>query len=303
MLNRKGFFAKNSLRSTGGNVAAMDSVDDRPRPETALRVGEYVFDVLVEGPESAPAVLLLHGFPQSSHCWRLVRPYLDGFRVIVPDQRGYSPGARPLDVDAYRMPELVGDALGLLDTLGIERVHVVGHDWGAAVAWQLAARHPARIRTLAAISVPHPRAFVEALQTDPDQRERSRYMRTFAEPDYDAHLLADDGYRIRRLFGDKSAAVDIDDMVSRAKEPGALASWLKWYAAQRREDSVSTPAVSVPTLHVWSDNDVALGRAATVATAAWVQGPYRLEVLEGVSHWIPEAAADQLGRLLVEHLA
>jgi pimeloyl-ACP methyl ester carboxylesterase len=254
-----------------------------------------LFDVTVTGPEGAPAVLLLHGFPQTSHSWRGVVPHLDGFRVIAPDQRGYSPGARPLDVEAYRVGELAADALGILDALGIERAHVVGHDWGAAVAWQVGCRHPSRVLTLTTVSVPHPRAFIEALRTDPDQRQRSLYMRDFARPGY-----ADD-LDVRELFGGLPA-VDVEHVAARASEPGALAAWLRWYAAQRLEDIADTPASVVPTMHVWSDGDVALGRAGALGTADWVTGPYRFEVLEGVSHWIPEEAADRLGGLLSEHL-
>lgn len=268
-----------------------------------MTVGQLTFDVDVEGPEDAPVVLLLHGFPQSRHSWRLVRPHLAGFRVVVPDQRGYSPGARPTAVDDYRMPALVADALGLLDALGVGQAHVVGHDWGAAVAWQLGARHPSRVRTLTTLSVPHPRAFVEALRSDEDQRQRSLYMRDFAAPGYADLLLADDAARLRSLFGGGGSAVDVDHMVAMAREPGALEAWLHWYGAQRLEDIADTPAVAVPTLHVWSDGDVALGRAAALGTSRWVTGPYRFEALEGVSHWIPEQAAETVGRLLVEHCA
>ncbi|MCW2600539.1 MAG: alpha/beta hydrolase [Frankiales bacterium] len=267
-----------------------------------LTVGAQILDVVVEGPSAAPVALLLHGFPQTSHCWRLVRPWLKDFRVVVPDQRGYSPGARPAPLEDYRIAALVSDALGLLDELGVEQAHVVGHDWGAAVAWQLGARHASRVRTLTAVSVPHPRAFIEALRTDDDQRRRSLYMRDFARPGYDEELLADDAALLRALFGGTPDSVDVDDIVSKAREPGALAAWLRWYAAQRLEDIADTPAVDVPTMHVWSDADVALGRAGATGTADWVTGPYRFELLQGVTHWIPEQAADRLGALLLEHL-
>jgi pimeloyl-ACP methyl ester carboxylesterase len=268
-----------------------------------LEVGQHVFDVTVQGPQDAPAVLLLHGFPQTSHSWRDVLPWLKDFRVIVPDQRGYSPGARPAEVEAYRVPALVADALGILDALDVEQAHVVGHDWGAAVAWQLAARHAARVRTLTAVCVPHPRAFIEALRTDEEQRRHSLYMRDFAKPGYDEVLLADDAALLRDVFGGSGGTVDMEHVVAAARQPGALAAWLRWYAAQRLEDIVDTPAVEVPTLYVWPDGDLALRRAGAEGTAAWVTGPYRFEVFEGVSHWLPEQAADRLGALLLEHLA
>lgn len=265
-----------------------------------IPLGPLDFDVTVTGPADADAVLLLHGFPQTSHCWRHLTPYLSPYRVVLLDQRGYSPRARPPDVEDYRLPRMVEDALGVLDALGIEHAHVVGHDFGAAVAWQLGARHPSRVLSLTALSVPHPRAMIEALRTDPDQRERSQYMRTFARPGYDEELLADDAALLRAFFTD---AVDADQVVAAASAPGALAAWLKWYPGQRLEDLGDTPAVTLPTLHVWSDGDAALGPTATQATRDWVTGPYRLEVLAGVSHWIPEEAASVVGRLLLEHLA
>jgi len=261
-----------------------------------------VFDVEVSGEPGAPAVLLLHGFPQTSHCWRHVTPQLAGFRTIAPDQRGYSPGARPLHVDDYRVPTLASDALGILDELGVERAHVVGHDWGGAVAWQLGARHPSRLLSLTVLSTPHPRAFIEALRSDDEQRQKSLYMRDFARPGYADELLADDAGALRAIFGGLPS-VDVDSVLAAAREPGALAAWLRWYAAQRLEDVGDTPAVSVPTLYVWSDGDLALGRAAALGTRDWVTGPFRFEVLEGTSHWIPEEAADTVARLLREHLA
>lgn len=264
-----------------------------------ITLGELVFDVHEAGDPYGPPVLLLHGFPQTAHCWRLVTPYLSGFRCLLPEQRGYSPGARPTGPDDYRLPRMVEDALGILDAVGVDRAHVVGHDFGAAVGWQLGARHPSRVTSLTILSVPHPRAMIEALRTDPDQRARSQYMRTFAQPGYDQQLLTDDASPLRSFFSD---AVDVAPIVRAAAEPGALAAWLAWYPGQRLEDLGDTPAVTVPTLHVWSDGDQAMGRAATDATRDWVTGPYRLEVLVGVSHWVPEEAADRVGPLLLEHL-
>lgn len=269
-----------------------------------IRLAGQVFDVTVAGPDDGPVVLLLHGFPQSAHCWRLVVPALvtRGFRVLAPDQRGYSPRARPTGPEDYRLPGLVLDALGVLDELDVKQAHVVGHDWGAAVAWQLGARHAARVRTLTTVSVPHPRAFIEALRNDPDQRQRSLYMREFATAGYEEQLLADDGAALVRIFDDAGPDVDVQDVLRRAAEPGSLRAWLRWYADQRLEDVGDTPAVDVPTMHVWSDGDAALGRAGALGTAAWVTGPYRLEVLTGVSHWIPEQAAEELSQLLLTHL-
>ena len=265
-----------------------------------IPVGDLVLDAVAVGPPVGEHVLLLHGFPQSSWSWRGVWPALAdaGYHVVAPDLRGYSPGARPDGVEHYRMPLLVGDAVAVLDHVGAQQAHVVGHDWGAAIAWQLAARRPERVRTLTTVSVPHPQAFVEALRTDPDQRARSQYMKDWQSPDAEKALLAGG---LEQVFG-ADPAVDRERYTALMREPGVLTKALSYYRAQSLSDLEGLGPVTAPTLHVWSDGDAALGPAAAHATAAHVEGPYRFEVLEGVSHWIPEQAADRLSALLLEHL-
>jgi pimeloyl-ACP methyl ester carboxylesterase len=267
-----------------------------------LAVGDLVLDVLDVGPRDGEVVVLLHGFPQSTQEWHAVWPVLvdAGYRVVAVDQRGYSPGARPEGVEAYRMSELVGDVVGVLDALGVDRAHVVGHDWGAAVAWQVAAHAPDRVRSLTAVSVPHPTAFSAALATDADQRERSRYMLMFDTPEAEAQLLADDGAYLRSVLG---PVPDADLYVRRMQEPGALTAALNWYRARRLGARDPVPAISLPVLYVWSDGDLALGPVGAAATASYVDGPYRFEVLHGVSHWVPDEAPGALAGLLLEHLA
>jgi len=265
-----------------------------------IPVGDLVLDALAGGPVDGAAVVLLHGFPQTSRSWRRVWPALveSGLRVVVPDLRGYSPDARPQGVEHYRLPLLVGDVLAVLDHVGAHRAHVVGHDWGAAIAWQLAARHAERVRTMTAVSVPHPLAFAEALRSDPDQRTRSQYMKDWRSPDAEQALL-DGG--LETVFG----GIPVEDAahyLAALRQPGALTAALSYYRAASRADVEGLGAVTAPTLHVWSDQDAALGATAAHATGEHVAGPYRFEVLHGVSHWIPEQAPERLVPLLLEHL-
>ena len=266
-----------------------------------IPTGALVLDALTTGPADGPVVVLLHGFPQSSWSWRHVWPVLAdaGYRVVVPELRGYSADARPQEVADYRMPLLVEDVLAVVDAVGGGPVHLVGHDWGAAIAWHTAARHPDRLLTLTAVSVPHPLAFVEALTTDADQRRRSQYMRDWHSPDTESAMLAGG---LAQVFGGVPE-VDAERYVAAMRAPGALTAALAYYRAQSRADLEGLGPVTVPTLHVWSDEDPALGRAGAEGTAAHVDGPYRFEVLRGVGHWVPEQAADRLGPLLLEHLA
>jgi len=262
-----------------------------------------VFDVAAAGPADGELVILLHGFPQSSAIWK---PQLEslaaaGYRACAPDQRGYSPRARPEAVERYGVGHLVDDVLGLADRLGAERFSVVGHDWGAVVAWHLAGRYPERVRTLTALSVPHPVAFVTALtSTDPDQRDRSRYISFFQQVGTAETALLGGG--LLAMLQASGYPLDPAGPVAQMSGPGALTAALNWYRAMGAGLAAVGP-IGVPTLFVWSTGDVALGREGAEATASHVEGRYRFEVLEGVSHWIPEEVPDLLSRLLLEHLA
>src|ERR1700712_2266483 len=167
-------------------------------------VGDMTFDVRVEGPADGIPILLLHGFPETSLSWSAVMPLLavGGMRCYAPDQLGYSPGARPAEVEASSAPNVAQVTADLMTALGIDRAHVAGHDWGANVAWTMAAWHPDRVRTLTAVSVPHPAAFRAAYRADPEQKERSAYIKLFWQAGKaEKVLLADGGRRLRRMLG------------------------------------------------------------------------------------------------------
>ncbi|MGH6657406.1 MAG: alpha/beta fold hydrolase [Actinocrinis sp.] len=276
------------------------------RVETAPGV---LIDVAEHGERGGRPVLLLHGFPQTHRCFDALAARLDArthgraLRLLAPDQRGYSPGARPAAVQAYALRELVSDALRVLDAYGVESVDVVGHDWGSILAWNLAARHAERVRTLTAVSVPHPRAMAAAL-ADPEsgQAGRSSYMKLFRLPGKaEEVLLADGAARLRALF-DPLSDEAAEPHVSALGTPDALTPALNWYRAMRTEDSLSLPEVGVPTTFVWSSADVAIGRAAAEHCAAHVAGPYRFVELDGISHWIPDQAPGALAEAVADRL-
>jgi pimeloyl-ACP methyl ester carboxylesterase len=271
-------------------------------------VGDQTFDVRVDGPEGGRPVLLLHGFPQTSLSWAAVTPLLTkaGLRTYAPDQLGYSPGARPDEVQAYSTPSLTQVTADLLTALGVDRADVVGHDWGANVAWALAGWHPDRVRTLTAVSVPHPAAYRVAYRTDPEQKERSGYIRLFwQQGKAEEVLLADDGRRLRRMLSGSEGetgipAEAIEQYVSVLSAPGALTAALNWYRAMSSSDRVGP--VGVPTTYVWSDGDVAIGRTAAEACANYVTGDYRFVELPGITHWIPEQAPDKLAAAILDRM-
>ncbi|MFU8874845.1 alpha/beta fold hydrolase [Micromonospora sp. SL4-19] len=263
------------------------------------------FEVRVGGPGGGDPVLLLHGFPQHGGEWDDVVPALHaaGLRTYALDQRGYSPGARPAAVEAYRIPELVADAAGVLDALGVKAAHVVGHDWGAIVAWGLAAVHPERVRTLTAVSVPHPAAMAHALATDARQKARSAYIALFRKPGKaEKVLLSLNATALRRMLGGVGDAAQVARYAGPMREPGALTAALNWYRAMSGSDMKAIGPVNVPTTFVWSDRDIAIGRTAAEACASRVTGDYRFVELSGVTHWIPDEAPAPLAEAILARI-
>jgi pimeloyl-ACP methyl ester carboxylesterase len=259
------------------------------------------FDVIDQGPENGEVIVALHGFPQLSTCWDAVMPALTGagYRVLAPDQRGYSPGARPARAKNYQLDRLGGDVLALADAADADRVHLLGHDWGGAVAWYLASRRPDRVRSLSVVSTPHPRALRKALRGR--QLLKSWYMPLVQLPWVpELALRSRDAALTRRLLGRSGLpAIRQAEAAALLVEPGAATATLNWYRAMRIRHAPGPGHVAVPTLYVWGDRDVALGRTAANFTADWVTGPYRFEVLAGASHWIPDQRPDQLANLVL----
>ncbi|GIF07452.1 alpha/beta fold hydrolase [Actinoplanes siamensis] len=253
------------------------------------------FEVTASGPSDGQPVLLLHGFPQDHREFDPLLPRLHaaGLRTYALDQRGYSPGARPSGVGPYRIGEAVADVPAVLDALDLESAHLVGHDWGAIVAWLVAGRHPERVRTLTAISVPHPRALLMALRVRPSQRARFAYTRVLRSPVAERLLLGGGALVMRRMLGPLGPRADL--YVKAMREPGRLTAALNWYRAFRSADVADLGQITVPTTYVWSDRDGVVGLTAALRAADWVRGDYQLVAMRGVSHWVPEQAPRELG--------
>ena len=233
-----------------------------------------IFDVLADGAADAPLVLLLHGFAESFHMWRAQLPALAaaGYRAVAPSQRGYSRGARPdtAEVANYSFDRLVSDAMALAARCGHAggRFHVVGHDWGASIAWGIADRYPERVASLTVLSRPHPNAFNRALHLpDGEQARRSRHHKAFLEPDAVARVLENDARWLRerwRKSGVSSAAAA--QYLSVLGNAPAMTAALAWYRAR---GAVRAPlgVIRVPVLYVWGEADDTVGRVAAARHA------------------------------------
>lgn len=255
------------------------------------------------GPEDGPPVLLLHGFPDTGRLWRNQVPALAGagFRVLVPDQRGYGRSDQPAEVEAYNLLSLAGDALAVLDDAGAERAVVVGHDWGAAVAWGLGAFAADRVERLAVLSVGHPASFRSAGY---EQREKSWYMLLFQFRDVAERWLSDDGWANLRAW---SRHPDLDAVIAELETSGSLTPGLNWYRANVPPESLlgpplDLPPIQAPTMGVWSTGDVALTEAQMTGSAAFCANGFRYERLDGPGHWMTLEAPDEVNRLLLDFL-
>jgi pimeloyl-ACP methyl ester carboxylesterase len=269
-----------------------------------IAVRGLTFDVRVDGPPDGEAVLLLHGFPQGGGVWGPVAARLNaaGLRTVAPDLRGYSPGARPENVEAYRITECTADADALLGALDIDSAHVVGHDWGAVAAWHLAGRYPERVRTLTAVSVPHPVAAVQAVALDPEQQQLSSYIGLFRQQGRAEQVLLGDGANGLRgmLAASGLTGPRLEEYVAAATAPGILTAGLNWYRALNLTDLDGLGPVTCPTTYVWGDQDTFFGRFGVERCRENVAGPYQFVELAGMSHWIPELAPELLAGLILE---
>lgn len=271
---------------------------------TSLDHDGLTFDVVDSGPEDGEPVVLLHGFPERPSSWDRVSPVLNeaGLRTLALDQRGYSPGARPRRRRDYTLSKLTGDVVALIDRVG-GSAHVVGHDWGAAVAWTLAGRRPSAVRTLTAVSVPHPGALTAAMVRS-NQALQSWYIGLFQVPWLPERLLSVRGGTLDVMLRKGGATdEDIARFQSEIIDSGALTTALNWYRALALNPPTwGRTRVTVPTTHVWSDRDAALGRWGAEHSSDWVDADYRFVELEGVSHWIPREAPALLADAIIDRV-
>lgn len=280
---------------------------DVPKP-LQITANGLTFDALEWGLPTGRTLLLLHGFPQRANSWQRVAELLadigepEELRVVAVNQRGYSPGARPDGIAAYSMGGLVADTVAIIDALG-GAVDLAGHDFGGVVGWQVAGRHPERVRTWTSVSTPCQLALNEVLNADPAQRERFDYIRRFREVGTaEETLLANDAAGFRAIFGRLADAEEIAEDAEFFSQPGVLTAALNWYRAMSLHDADGLGQVEVPTTFIWGSDDMAFSREAAERTEAYVAAPYRFVALEGAGHWLLEEAADTVAEVIAEQI-
>jgi len=279
-----------------------------------IRANGIAFEVFEAGTGDRLA-LLLHGFPEHAISWHKQIGTLVGlgYRVWAPNQRGYGRTTRPQRVADYRMSHLVADVAALIDASGARAVTLVGHDWGAAVAWFFAMRALRPLERLVILNVPHPALFLDVLGRSWRQKIRSWYVLAFQIPGLAERVLgADDGRALVRLLRQSAcepqcfSAEELETYRAQAAEPGALAAMLAWYRAGARggmaeQLALGMPPITVPTLVIWGEADVALGKETTYGTERYAPG-VRIAYLPGVSHWVAQEAPRRVNELLTAFL-
>ena len=270
---------------------------------TTADSGGVPIHVEVTGPDDGRPVLLVHGFPDSGRLWsKQVGPLSEaGHRVIVPDLRGYGQSGKPDDVDSYNLMFLAADMGAVLDHLGVAKASVVGHDWGAAVAWGVASLAPDRVDKLVALSVGHPLSFGAA---GFEQREKSWYMLLFQfEGIAEEWLSANDWANFR----DWGMHPDADAVIEELENNKSLTPGLNYYRANVHprtlvEPPLQLPQIQAPTMGVWSTGDFALTEKQMTGSEQFVDGPWRYERLDGPGHWMQWEAPEEVNGLLLDFL-
>ena len=266
--------------------------------------------VLQEGPADGPLAILLHGFPEHSGAWTVQSALLAraGYRVWAPDQRGYGGSDKPERVADYALDVLAADVVGLIGAAGRDHAVLVGHDWGAAVAWWVAARHPDRVTKLVAINVPHPAAMRAFVGRSLAQLRKSWYILAFQIPLLPEALASRHGYRfLARALTSSSrpGTFGEDDLAAYCRawaQPGAMRSMLDWYRAMlRHPPDMADARITVPTLLLWGVHDVALERALAQRSIDLCDDG-RLTYFEDATHWVHHEEPERVHRAIAGFL-
>jgi len=264
--------------------------------------------VVQEGVESEEPVIMLHGYPEFWYGWRNQINFLaeKGYRVIVPDQRGFNLSDKPEDVSSYSIDELVKDVIGIIDWLGVDKAYLVGHDWGATVAWRASLQYPERIKRMIVANVPHPAVMAANLNgNNLQQMSKSWYIFYYQLPDLAEKLCSKNNweYLVNTLISTSRegsfSPEDIEEYKKAWSQPGAISGMLNWYRAfmQVKSQKLQSQRVTVPTLLIWGEKDAFLGKEMAEPSIGLCDNG-RLEFIEDATHWAQHDQAEKVCHLI-----
>ncbi|MAT96365.1 MAG: epoxide hydrolase [Anaerolineaceae bacterium] len=306
--------AKLARKTDALTAQAVDELNRKnPGLNAACRfidVDGVILHTLIAGPEDGPLALLLHGFPEHWVSWRKQIPALAqaGYRVIVPDQRGYNRSSKPWGIRPYRLDALTQDVAGLIEKLGRETAVIVGHDWGGGVAWQFAADYPQMVEKLIIMNAPHPKAMGRELRKGWEQRRKSWYMLFFQLPLLPEFLLTlDPRQTARRSFQEMTIQPgafsddEVEMMAVAMSQPRAMTSMINWYRAIRHQPVNKANYIPAPTLLIWGEQDFALSKALTEDLTKWVPNLQR-HYVPNSNHWVQNEAPQEVNKAMLTFL-
>ena len=269
-----------------------------------ISIGPLEFDYRLAGESNKEPVILLHGFPETSIMWNRLMGLLakEGFYCVAPDMRGYSQGACPKGIKNYTLDKLSADIINLAEALGINKFHLIGHDWGAIIGWNLAYTHSERIISWTALSVPHSRAFSKAYKTDPVQKKKSKYIGLFLLPIIPEFKIRRHNFKGFRRLWKNSSPEEVEHYLSVFSRKSSLTAALNYYRANLKKGKrISIGEIEVPTLFIWGKTDLAVGEVAAKGTEKYMKGDYTFLEVEG-GHWLIQTNYAEVEQAIIKHL-
>lgn len=270
-----------------------------------IKVQEFEFDYRISGEGNQEYVILLHGFPETSIMWTGLMKHLgsNGYCCIAPDMRGYSKGACPKGVKNYSMDKLIADILAIASALNIDKFHLIGHDWGAAVGWNIVFHHPDRIISWSALSIPHSRAFARAYKTDPEQKKKSKYIGLFLLPFIPEIRIRMNDFKGFRKLWKNSSPEELENYLSVFRRKASLTGALNYYRANLKKGQARPIGeIETPTLFIWGNKDLAIGEVAAKGTDKYMKGAYKFIEIKG-GHWLMQTNYKEVEAAISSHLS
>ena len=273
-----------------------------------INANNYKFDCRVSGSIKDELVILLHGFPETSYMYKdLIKDISDsGYYCIAPNLRGYSEGARPQGRDNYTLDKLVNDVLSMINHTGKDKIHLIGHDWGAVIGWQIAHDHPNKLLSWTALSVPHTNSFFNAILNDKEQKKKSYYMWLFQIPILPEFCLKFMNLKILRGLWSFHSKQEINDYTQILKQKGALTAAVNYYRANLKLKRIAKKGeilgdIHVPTLFIWGKYDTSVGSTAAKNCSAYIKADYHFLELK-TDHWIIQKKYIEAKNSILDHL-
>jgi len=269
-----------------------------------VKAADLIFNCRIAGMDNpGDAVILLHGFPETSAMWIDLIKVLEteGFKVIAPDQRGYSQGARPPKISDYTIDKLSEDLIHIADEFKFDKFHLVGHDWGSAVGWYIVSKYSDRILSWSALSVPHLDAFMEAIKSDTDQQKKSRYISFLKKPILPELYFRIFGYKYLKGIWQKSSEQEKQKYLEVFKQKGTLKSALNWYRANFKFEGYLIGDIITPTLIIYGMKDMAIGEKSVDESEKYLKGDYKIEKLDS-GHWLIQESFETVSEKILNHI-